>query len=352
MIPPPLPEVGWRERAEARLRQQRAQQPLPLPTTAAEVHELLLQQVILDLQQEAAVQAQAETALKAQNADLAILSHEIRTPMNGILGLTELLLMTPLTEEQEDLARTVYQAAESLLTLVNDLLDVAKLDHGKMILEAIAFDPRTAVYDAVQLLRPRLAPAPVQLHVHIAPALPTMVLGDPGRWRQIIVNLLGNAVKFTAQGRIVVELDWDQADLEPADLEPAGLVLRVIDTGLGIPAQHLPHLFTPFVQAEASISRRFGGSGLGLAITHDLCRLMGGSISASSVEGQGSTFTVRLPMAVETLPRIPLREAISGYSPCAVAPKAALKKTATVQREAATALAMTLAMSVWCQVSR
>jgi signal transduction histidine kinase len=347
MMPPPPHEEGWRERAEARLRQQRAQQPLPLPTTAAEVHELLLQQVILDLQQEAAVQAQAETALKAQNADLAILSHEIRTPMNGILGLTELLLMTPLTEDQEDLARTVYQAAESLLTLVNHLLDVAKLDQGKMILEAIAFDPRTAVYDAVQLLRPRLGPAPVQLDVHIAPALPIMVLGDPGRWRQIIVNLLANAVKFTAKGRIVVELDWDQADLEPA-----GLVLRVIDTGLGIPAQHLPHLFTPFVQAEASISRRFGGSGLGLAITHDLCRLMGGSISASSVEGQGSTFTVRLPLVVETLPRIPLREAPSDYSPCAVAPKAALKKTATVQREAATALAMTRAMSVWCQVSR
>jgi signal transduction histidine kinase len=369
MMPPPLHEGDWRERAEARLRQQCAQQPLPLPTTAAEVHELRLQQVILDLHQEDAAQALAETALKAKNADLAILSHEIRTPMNGILGLTELLLMTPLTEEQADLARTVHQAAESLLTLVNDLLDAAKLDDGKLILEAIAFDPRTAVSDAVRLLRPRLADAPVQLLVHFAPALPTLVLGDPGRWRQIVVNLLGNAVKFTAHGRIVVELDWDQAGLESASL-----VLRVDDTGVGIPSRHLSHLFTPFVQAESSTSRRFGGSGLGLAITQDLCRLMGGSISVSSVEGQGSTFTVRLPLAVEAPPRVPLREALSAYSPFAYSPiayssfayspialarKVVVKKTPTPQceastayGEAATALAMMPAMSVWCQVSR
>jgi signal transduction histidine kinase len=171
------------------------------------------------------------------------------------------------------------------------------------------------VLDAVQLLRPRLADAPVQLHVHLAPELPTIVRGDPGRWRQIVVNLLGNAVKFTARGRIMVELVW-----ELAGLEPAGLVLRVSDTGVGIPVRHLPQLFTPFVQAESSIARRFGGSGLGLAITHDLCRLMGGSISVSSVEGQGSTFTVRLPMAPEAPPRTPLREALSAYAPYALVP--------------------------------
>ncbi len=295
---PPATDDEWRRLAEARLQQNPLE--IPVPLTLAEVpalvHELLIQQTILALHNEElrVTQQQAQTVSNARAKYLATMSHEIRTPMNGILGLTELLLTTPLTAEQEDFAHTVYRSAESLLTVLNDILDFSKIDAGKLILEAIAFDPRTAVFDSVHLFRTRLfaehqATSAVELLVRIDPALPQMLIGDPDRWRQILANLIGNAVKFTTHGHVLVDLSW----------HANSLVLNVSDTGIGIPAERLPHLFTPFVQAESSTSRRFGGTGLGLAITRDLCQLMGGTISVASVPGLGSTLSVCLPLAME-----------------------------------------------------
>lgn len=289
----PATDDEWRRRAEARLQQQPISSLLPqtLAEVPAFVHELRLQQTILTLHleevREGQRQAQSDSSLRANH--LATMGHEIRTPMNGILGLTELLLTTPLTAEQQEFARTVYRSAQSLMRLLNDILDFSKIDAGKMVLEAIVFDPRTAVFDSVHLFRTRLASPAVELRVRINSAVPPTLIGDPDRWRQILANLIGNAVKFTTQGNVLVDLGW-QAD---------SLSLNVSDTGIGIPAECLPHLFTPFVQAESSTSRRFGGTGLGLAITRDLCHLMGGTINVTSVEGRGSNFTVRLPLARE-----------------------------------------------------
>ena len=235
----------------------------------------------------------AEAANQAKSEFLANMSHEIRTPMNAIVGMAELLAETSLTREQQEYVHIFQRAGNTLLTLINDILDLSKVDAGQMTLETVAFDLPDMVESATEMLATRAHGKGLELICHVAPGVPSSVLGDPNRLRQILVNLIGNAVKFTEQGEVLVRVEP-----EPGADEPEVLRFSVIDTGIGIPEEKLGMVFERFTQVDISTTRKYGGSGLGLAICQRLVELMEGRLRAASQPEQGSTFsfTLRLPL--------------------------------------------------------
>jgi PAS domain S-box-containing protein len=246
----------------------------------------------------------AESANRAKSEFLANMSHEIRTPMNAILGMAELLAETPLTRNQQKYVRIFRNAGENLLTLINDILDLSKVEAGQVTLEAIPFDLGETIERTGEILSMRAGDKGLDLVCHIQPDIPVDVIGDPLRLRQIITNLIGNAVKFTETGEILLEVKA-APHVDSIGAERIDLAFSVADTGIGIAADKVEHIFEKFTQADTSTSRKYGGTGLGLAITRYLVELMGGTLKVRSELGKGSvfSFTIRLPRQLEAQPR-------------------------------------------------
>jgi signal transduction histidine kinase len=263
----------------------------------------------------------AQAANEAKSEFLANISHELRTPMNGVIGMLDLALDRDLGPEVTDQLATAQRCAYSLLSLLNDILDLSKIEAGKMILERVPFDVRAMLKDCIQANRRKAAENSVELREEIAPNVPRQIVGDPLRVRQILSNLVSNAVKFTEHGSVVVRLEGEFSDLRDCTLR-----FLVQDTGTGIPADKLLSIFEKFTQADGSVSRKYGGTGLGLAITRRLVELHRGDIQVNSELGRGTTFTVTLRCEADATAEdqqpassaVPVPQVVAAFSPARI----------------------------------
>lgn len=257
---------------------------------------------ITDLKRvEAELSAARDAAMESARVKaqfLSNVSHEVRTPMNGVLGMLELLGETPLTSQQRRYAQIASESASVLLRLLEDILDFSRLDAGRLRLESVPFAPAALVREQVELFQSKAAGKGIRLDLRLDPRLPATVSGDPVRLRQVLGNLLGNAVKFTGQGGVTAACETVSADADRCVLR-----FEVVDTGPGIPEEAIPRLFQPFYQVDAELTRRHGGTGLGLAIVRQLVELMGGEVRVESAVGEGSRFWFHVPFLLEAGPR-------------------------------------------------
>jgi signal transduction histidine kinase len=253
-------------------------------------------QLITDrkLAEQAAIDAKlaAEAANKAKSSFLANVSHEIRTPMNGIIGMSQFLAETTLNTAQRECVDVIRTSASALLTLINDVLDLSKIEAGRIDFERVELDLRDVIHDTLKVMALQASAKGIELIIDFN-SVPVRLRGDPGRLRQIIMNLVANAIKFTHEGHVMLSVTGSKSEAG-APL----LLLRVSDTGIGIPADRLDRLFKTFSQIDSSTTRHYGGTGLGLSIVKRLVELMGGTVEVQTVHGQGSTFTVTVPMDV------------------------------------------------------